>query len=175
MTTRYRLPPELRNLYMHYVSGISLIEQCHEDIATICKDEEFWRTKISYDFTIGKNNPIYSEEPFFSPYELYVLLVYGQKYDPYLLYEYDTDGEPVSFKPIGGTQLSLGVMEFLSDPSIDIFLPQLAFANNDVDVIDVYMNFPEISIHVLVRLDILEYHNIYKYIWENFPLYHNVL
>lgn len=173
--TTYRLPKELRSLYLYHVSGIDLIEQCTPNISTICDDENFWKDKLLYDYTIGLNNPMYTEYDWM-PYQWYVLFTYGLKYDPYLLYEYDGNGDPTTFKPIGDDEISEGVFEFLTDPSNDKFLPQLAFKNNDADVIDVYMTHPDMPISVLLGIhNEDDYIKTYKYIWDNDSTFHNVL
>lgn len=179
MTGRYWIPKELRTEYLYNVRGLDLIEQCHHAVSSICDNENFWKSKIYYDYTIGENNPMYTATKY-TPYQWYVLLTYGLKYDPYLLNEYDYNNQPiVPFTPVGDQEMSEGLFDFLFQVKNDNYLPHLAFENGDVDLTDIYMEDPIIPLELLLDLLSTEqfsnYINIYKYMWQHYPLYHNVL
>ena len=72
-------------------------------------------------------------QPLNNPYQWYVLLTYGLKYDPYLLNEYDYNNQPiVPFTPVGDQEMSEGLFDFLFQVKNDNYLPHLAFENGDV-------------------------------------------
>ena len=175
MTTRYRVPAELRKEYMLKLRGLDLIEQCHHEISTTCDDENFWKEKIHIDYTIAPDNTMYTEYEY-TPYQWYVLLTYALKYYPGLLDTYDNNGKSLGLLPIEDSPISEVVFEFLNDTYNQDFLPRKAFENQEDDLIDVYMHSPEIPLTILFNTrNEAEYRRIYRYVWDNYPGYHNVL
>ena len=164
MTTRYWLPAELRKELLYNIKGLDLIEQCHQELSSICEDESFWKSKNLYDYKIGYENAIYDA---YKPYELYVLISYVTKYNPNFLHD---PNNPAIIHPLGNEY----VAEFGN--ALDGLAPTVfSDIDENKDAVDVYMNYPEIVLNTLNELDDNSYIKAYKYISENFPNYRLIL
>ena len=171
MSTRpWMVPQELRSRYMFTIKGLDLIEQCHENISSICADDNFWKEKLYYDYKVPRDSDLYNNNfhvENYNPYELYVLLAYVDKYEPEIIKDFETDEDHD--------------IEVLTE-AIDVSgsLPPMAFKNFDVDVIDVYMNKPADIVELLIRqftssAALKKNIKSFQYIWNAYPQYRQIL
>lgn len=165
----WMVPKELRSRYMFTVKGLDLIEQCHENISEVCADNNFWKDKLYYDYKVPRDSDLYNHYSYdegYNPYELYVLLAYVDKYEPDVMKTFETDEDhdiDVLTEAIG----------------IDGSLPTIAFKNFDIDVIDVYINKPNIVVGLLSQQftskTLKKNIKSFQYIWNAYPQYQEIL
>lgn len=160
MTESYWLPKELRQEYLWRLKGVPLIEQCHPAVSSVCDEEEFWREKLYYDYKIKQNDSIYTSP--YTPYELYVLITYFDKYFPGLADSYIRTSETQS------VYMQLFNNAFYLE---NIFRKPL----ENQDVIDIYIKDPRVIARLLRGAHRDRYRDIYKYLWDNYPSYHDIL